>query len=375
MAQQMRAIRLLLATLLILLSNLVAAVEVENLYVADVSAEQNQRQWQSNALAQVITRLTGITDLTVYPQVASELDDPAKYVKQFESVRQNGSNRLRVLLDASLINLLLQQQGIAIWGAQRPEILAWIVQQQGAERTFLRQQENELVKLLLQKLAESGVPVTLPLYDIDDLMQLTETDVWAGFWQPINQASARYRPDMIMTLAFDEISRDGEKLQRLSWQRQSPVAGTNQNRIIRNDVTAADLPGLVTAFAASLGQELAAEQAVVLSPQHNTVQLAVENLQSLADVVAVERLLNRVLGVAAVTLHEFSDNEARFAVDLQIELSQLISILQWQPALALAQSNSVAVVQDSGRRNDRFAAAVELNPGSAADVKYVFIRR
>jgi uncharacterized protein len=373
MAQQIKAIRLLLATLLILLSNLVAAVEVDNLYVADVSAEQNQQQWQSNALGQVITRLTGINNLTVYPQIASELDDPVKYVKQFESVRQNGSNRLKVLLDASLINLLLQQQGIAIWGAHRPEILVWIVQQQGTERIFLRQQENELVKLLLQKLTESGVPVTLPLYDIDELMQLTESDVWAGFWRPINQASARYRPDMIMTLAFDEISRDGEKLQRLSWQRQSPVPGTNQSRIIRNDVTAADLPALVTAFTASLGQELAAEQAVVLNPQQHTVQLAVENLQSLADVVAVERLLNRVLGVAAVTLREFSDNEARFAVDLQIELSQLISILQWQPALALAQNSSLG--QSGARSNDKFAAAVELSPGSAADVKYVFIRR
>ncbi|SNY50758.1 hypothetical protein SAMN06297280_1664 [Arsukibacterium tuosuense] len=373
MVPQMQPFKLLLATLLILFSNLVAAIEVDNLYVADVSAEQNQRQWQSNALAQVITRLTGISELSDYPDITSELASAGKYVKQFESFRQNGSNRLKVLLDASLINVLLQQQGIAIWGSHRPEILLWVVQQQGSERFFLRQPDNELVKLLLQSLSENGIPVTLPLYDIDDLMLLSETDVWAGFWQPIKQASQRYRPDMIMTLAFDEVSQDGTSQLRLSWQRQSPVSGTNQSRIIRNEVTAADNTALISAFSAALTRELAAEQAVLLNSEHSTYQLAVENLQSLADVVAVERLLNRVLGVAAVTLSEFSENEARFAVDLQIELAQLTRILRWEPALTLSDDTS-------GNRtvtaiDERFEPAVELSPESPADVRYMFIRR
>ncbi|MDX1676843.1 DUF2066 domain-containing protein [Arsukibacterium sp.] len=369
----MQAIRLLLATLLILLSHRVTAVEIDNLYVADVSAEQNQRQWQSNALAQVISRLTGITDLTSYPAIASELNDAGKYVKQFESVRLNGNNRLRVLLDSALIKVLLQQQGVAIWGAHRPEILMWIVQQQGADRSFVRQQDNELIKLLRQQLAEAGIPVTLPLYDIDDLMQLNETDVWAGFWQPISQASVRYRPDMIMTLALDDVSQNGQTLLRLSWQRQSPQPGTSQSRIFRNEVIAADLSGLVSAFTAALSAELAAEQAVMLSADLKSYQLAVSNVPSLADVLTVERLLNRVLGVAAVTLREFSESEARFAVDLQIELPQLKGMLQWQPALVLAEPESEFPRTVPGSEN--LNSAVELNPVLPADVSYQFIRR
>ena len=369
----MQAVKLILATLLMLLSNLVSAIEVDNLYVAEVSAEQSQSQWQSNALAQVISRLTGVSNLTEYPAIASELKDAGKYVKQFESVRQNGTNRLRVLLDSGLINQVLQQQGIAIWGAHRPEILLWIVQQQGSERVFMRRQDDELLRLLLQNLAEAGIPVTTPLYDIDDLMQLSETDVWAGFWQPISQASSRYRPDMIMTLVFDEVSQGNEQLLRLSWQRQSQLAGSNPSRIIRNEVTAADLTGLITAFSKALSQELAAEHAVVLTEQVSTYQLAVENVQNLADVVAVERMLNRVLGVAGVTLREYSENEASFAVDLQIALPQLTHILQWLPALALADSRAEMLVIDND--SQRASGAVELQPVSAADVRYVYIRR
>ncbi|WP_301003668.1 DUF2066 domain-containing protein [Arsukibacterium sp.] len=369
----MQPFKLLLASLLLLFNSLVWAIEVDNLYVADVSADQNQRQWQSNALGQVITRLTGISELTEYPAIASELKNASKYVKQFESLRQNGSSRLKVLLDARLINDLLQQQNIAIWGAHRPEILLWIVQQQASERVFLRQSENDVVKLLLQSLSENGIPATLPLYDIDDLMQLSETDVWAGFWQPIEQASIRYRPDMIMTLALDEVTQDGATLLRLSWQRQSPAQGTNQSRIVRNDVTAADVTELVNAFSLALTRELAAEQAVLLSSEHQTFQVTVEDIHSLADVVTVERLLSRILGVAAVTLSEFTENEARFAVDSQIELAQLTRILQWEPALSLADTATQSDVTTT--ITERFDPAVELNLVSQSDARYVFIRR
>ncbi|HAW93722.1 MULTISPECIES: DUF2066 domain-containing protein [unclassified Arsukibacterium] len=371
MALRTQAVKLLLATLFMLCSNLASAVEVSNLYVADVSADQSQRQWQSNALTQVITRLTGMTDLSAYPAIANELDNAGKYVKQFESVRSNGTSRLKVLLDAKLINVLLQQQGIAIWGAHRPEILVWIVQQQAGNRFFLRQPDNELVQLLRQSLVEHGIPVTLPLYDMDDLMVLTETDVWAGFWQAIGHASNRYRPDMIMTLALDDVSEDGEKLMRLSWQRQSPVPGTNQTRIVRNEITAAERSDLVREFSATLTGELAAEQAVVLQAEPNTYHLAVTNLQSLADVVAVETLLNRVLGVASVTLSEYSANEARFAVNLQIDLLQLTRILQWEPALILSPTTQSMVTG----MTERSQPAVELNLESRADTRYMFIRR
>ncbi|WP_052748999.1 DUF2066 domain-containing protein [Arsukibacterium ikkense] len=383
MRQGFQPMSILLAGMLLLAGNPLAAVEVDALYLADVSADQTQRQWQNNALAQVITRLTGINNFSDYPEITRELNNAGRYVKQFESHRHNGDTRLKVLLDASLINPLLQQQGIAIWGAHRPEILVWIVQQQAGERRFLRQPEHELVKLLLPHLAENGIPVTLPLYDIEDLSQLSETDVWAGFWQSINQASSRYRPDRVMTIAFDEVNRDGATLQRLSWQRQSTGPGTEQNRIIRNEVTAVDHLALVQAFSTTLTRELAAEQAVLLQPQTQTFQLEVENLNTLADVVAVERLIGRVLGVASVTLSQFSANRAQFAVELQIELAQLSRILQWEPSLQISE---VAAGREGGIYlggiapglrpvGPRSEAVSSLNMTRQVHASYRFIRR
>lgn len=375
MRQLIKQLNMLLAAVLLLAGNGVAAVEVDALYQADVSADQSQRQWQHNALAQVITRLTGISDFSGYPAITSELNNASRYVKQFESQRLNGDSRLKVLLDATLINRLLQQQGVAIWGAHRPEILVWIVQQQAADRAFLRQPDHELVTLLLQQFNENGIPATLPLYDIDDLLQLTETDVWAGFWQPINLASSRYRPDMVMTVALDQVNRDGETLQRLNWQRQSLVQNSTQTRVVRNEVTAADDVALMKAFSSVLTSELAAEQAVILQSETQTYQFAVENLKTLADVVAVERLLGRVLGVASVTLSQFSAQQAQFAVELQIELTQLNRILQWEPALVQADTQSA---DKQNMTLDTLSAAepILLNLAAVkADARYIYTRQ
>ncbi len=359
----------LLLMVMLLVSNPVSAVAIDDLYMADVSAGQTQQQWQHEALSQVITRLTGLDDFTPYPAIAAELNNAGRYVKQFESQRQNGSSRLKVLLDASQINGLLQQQGIAIWGAHRPEILLWIVQQQQTDRNFLRQQEHPIVSDLLQGMQQHGIPITLPLYDMDDLLQLSETDVWAGFWQPIVSASSRYRPDMIMTAAFDEINRDGESLQRVSWQRQVLLPGTRQTRIVRNELTAADTTELVLAMSAALTKELAAEQAVVLQPERQTYQLEIENLQTLAEVVVTERMLSQVLGVADVTLSEFTPGKARFAVQLHIELTQLTAILQWEPAL---EALSVVTSGDSrGRQMQPVGLGLDIQP----DASYRFARQ
>jgi hypothetical protein len=373
MPKLMQQLSVMLVSLLLLGSSQLAAVEVDALYLADVSADQPQRQWQNTALAQVMTRLTGITDFSKYPQVTAELNNAGRYVKQFESQRQNGDNRLKVLLDASLINPLLQQQGIAIWGAHRPETLLWIVQQNGSDRQFLRKADDELVSALLQNLAENRIPVTLPLYDIDDLLQLTETDVWAGFWQSINQASMRYRADMVIIATLDEVNRNGENFQRLSWQRQSPAQGTNQYIIVRNEVIAADIVTLANAFSAVLTAELAAEQAVVLQAKTANYQLVVANLTNLADVVAVERLLERMLGVSSVTLNQFAADRAQFTVTLQIELAQLTRHLQWEPSLMLMDNTEADVYSrlNETKRN----LPIALIPVQRIDANYRFVRR
>ncbi len=168
----------LISSMILLLSN--AALAKPELYQAEVSAEQTQQQWQREALSQILVRVSGDPAIMQRSELRAELNHAASYVKQFEAVRGEAGNRVRVLLDAERIRTLLQQLQIPIWGGQRPEMLFWIVEQAGSERRFVRQSDDPWLQALTQVMAEQALPLTLPLYDIDDLLNLNENYVWGG---------------------------------------------------------------------------------------------------------------------------------------------------------------------------------------------------
>ena len=148
----------------------VFATQIADLYQADVDSTTSGNEWQRQALAQVLVRVSGKAEVTELPQVKAELAKAAGYVKQFENVRQAGGNRMRVLLDAEKVNQLLQQQGIAVWGALRPDTLIWLVEQNGSERQFIRQSSHPVNAAMQQAFRQAALPLTLPLYDMDDLL-------------------------------------------------------------------------------------------------------------------------------------------------------------------------------------------------------------
>src|SRR5258706_5789879 len=53
-------------------------------------------------------------------------------------------------------------------------------------------------KELLAVADERGLPVTLPLLDVQDLRAVTFADVWGGFEDRVAAASVRYRADALL---------------------------------------------------------------------------------------------------------------------------------------------------------------------------------
>ncbi|MBU1310551.1 MAG: DUF2066 domain-containing protein, partial [Gammaproteobacteria bacterium] len=246
----------------------------------------------------------------------------------------------RVLLDAGKVNQLLQQNNIAVWGALRPDILIWLVEQQGSERQFVRQNSQQFNQALQQAFTQTALPLLLPLYDIDDLLSLTETDVWAGFWQPVNQASARYNADVVIAATIEQLPQDSGTSYRLSWQR-------NENgRILRDEVSATDADTLMQTFARKLAQQLAASYATTLSETPAQFMLQVTGLTDLAAIVQVQKLLRQVVGVSGVTISAYHNGSARYTLESGIDAQGLLSALRFNPQLRM-QQRPVAVELDA----------------------------
>lgn len=325
----MKTLSYILLCFVTLCSGRLSAAQIDDLYLADVPAVATTSEWQLEAFRQVLSKVSGQPDIDKQPQIAEELRRAAGYIKQFEAVRSADGNRMRVLLDASKVNKLLQQHNIAVWGALRPDILVWLVQQQGSQRQFVRQSEHPLNVALQQTFSHSALPLMLPLYDIDDLLNLSETDVWAGFWQPVSQASARYNADVVIVATVEQIQQEGLITYRLSWQRQ------DDGRVLRDELTADSEAGLMQAFAGKLAQQLAGRYATVLSQTQSQFVLQVNDLSDFAVIVQVQKLLQQLVGVSDVTISAFEPGVARYLLSGTIDSNGLLNALRFNPQLRL----------------------------------------
>ncbi len=312
-----------------LLCQIVSAGQVDDLYQADVVATSAVSTWQQDAFRQVLAKVSGQADIAQQAKIAEEVRRAAGYIKQFEAVRAADGNRMRVLLDATKVNQLLQQNSIAVWGALRPDILIWLVQQDGTQRQFVRQHTHAFNQALQQAFAQTALPLLQPLYDIDDLLSLTETDVWAGFWQPINQASARYNADVVIAATVEKLQQGDSTVFRLSWQR------SDNSRIQRDEINADNEVALMQSFAWKLAQQLAADYATVLSATTSQFVLQVTGLTDLAAITQVQKLLQQVIGVSGVTIAAYHNGAVRYVLNSDIDAQGLLSALRFNPQLRL----------------------------------------
>ena len=312
-----------------LLPQTLFAGQVEHLYQADVAATSSASVWQQDAFRQVLAKVSGQENVHQQAKINEEMRRVAGYIKQFEAVRSAEGNRMRVLLDAAKVNQLLQQNNIAVWGALRPDILVWLVEQQGAQRQFVRQNTHSFYQALRQAFAQTALPLLQPLYDIDDLLSLSETDVWAGFWQPLEQASARYNADVVIAATLEHLQQDGGALYRLSWQRN------DNGRIQRDEVSADNEAALMQAFAWKLAQQLAANYATVLSATPAQFVLQINGLTDLAAIVQVQKILQQLIGVSGVTISAYQNGSARYTLNSGVDAQGLISALRFNPQLRL----------------------------------------
>ena len=170
---------------------------------------------------------------------------------------------------------------------------------------------------------------------MDDLLALSETDAWAGFWQQINQASVRYRPDVVVVAAVDRIEQDDGTVFRLNWQRQ------DAGRTFRDEITAKDESSLMQSFAASLSSQLAQQYASLMSAQAGTdYVLEVQRLTDLAALVEVQKLLQQVVGVSEVTIVRYDSDSAQYKLSSSISAEGLMNALRFNPRLRVATDHN-----------------------------------
>lgn len=173
-------------------------------------AEDPQAEGIRLAMGQLLTRLTGRRDAGWDADLAGIVENASDYV---DAVGFETADRLLVRFNGSAVEQELARLGRPIWGPERPLTLVWLaVDGLAGERAILGGDDalafgaSDAMSSVLQQLREEietaaderGLPITLPLLDLEDLNAIDFTDIWGGFTDRITAASARYRADALL---------------------------------------------------------------------------------------------------------------------------------------------------------------------------------
>lgn len=203
-----------LAVLLVLLAA-VATVRAEPLYEAEVPVSGQHDSERARALRtafeQVLLKVTGRRETVGVAAVETALRRPMQYVQQFlyqplpdngtaEALHEAGyTEMLRVRFDANAVNQMLTDAGLPLWGRTRPVTLLWLAVEENGRRRLLGGEGGDDMQQVIEHHAHMrGIPVLLPLMDLEDRRQLHFTDVWGNFQDVLMRASARYGPGAVL---------------------------------------------------------------------------------------------------------------------------------------------------------------------------------
>lgn len=174
-------------------------VNEARILVEDQSQRTQQRALKQ-ALRQVFVKMSGSEDVLDNPGVKAALVSPDKLLRAYRFAFENELTYYVAEFDEAKLTTLLQREMLPLWGDRRPETIVWIAQQiDDASKVILDESQPSPVKESLTQTAKSrGVPLSLPLMDLTDSVNITTYDIWGRFIEPLKVASVRYGIDNII---------------------------------------------------------------------------------------------------------------------------------------------------------------------------------
>lgn len=165
-----------------------------------------------DGLREVLVRISGVADLDQYPQAISALNRANTYLEQFSYERVRGPKgpaveHLVMAFSPTAVENLLRGTGLPYWPVQRPTTLLWLVEDDVTEGKRLVNDPNDpVVQGLFSAGQKRGLPLLLPLLDLDDQLAINAEQVWNLDQDAVLTASERYSADTVLIGRYSRTS-------------------------------------------------------------------------------------------------------------------------------------------------------------------------
>jgi hypothetical protein len=299
----------------------VHAADIQSLAVASVPVPDRSEAVRSRAIVQgldtVLVRLTGMRN-----PVADAIRGRAqRYLLQYSfATREVPTEEDREITQPQLfLDLRFDLQalsediistGLPLWGDERPETLLWLIveDETGGREIVVDGTESLLGDALDQAVEDRGISVVLPLFDIEDQIIVTASDLWAQFEQPVLQASERYQPDVILTA---RVARIASEIWETRWLRLGPTGSVAW-------ITEATTPeGTISAGIDALADEFARNFSIRAEDMTSGLRVRVRGVTDISDYARVLSHLEGLTVVLDVMLLEASGEDLLLQVTVR----------------------------------------------------------
>lgn len=306
-----RAVRGLWVVLGCLLCAPLAARDATDLFsaqvvVADRSAAQLARG-AAAALSQVLVKLIGTRAGAASPALQTVRAQASKLLLQYayEPSADGTKLLLKAEFDEPALVAELTSRGIATWGRQRPESLIWLIVDTGTERVLIGGEDpGRYGGALLARAQARGLPVMLPLLDIEESQTLLAAPDWNAIAAGATALSSRYGAPAVLVV---HLRQTAPGLWEARWKVQVDADDFSSGQ-------EGDLPELIVEESVdALGDALARRYAdpTELAGADKLV-LTVIGVQSAADYARLSTYLNSLDTVADLFLRSVDPAAVRY---------------------------------------------------------------
>lgn len=331
-------LRLLTLFFCVSLFHPVFAAERVDIYSASVQVdsqlEDDRKAAFTEGLKQVFVKITGDSTYLENPELEPVLNDAARYVAGFSYQRNPWFGRqsvegspakgeeaagvhsmpekayvLRVQYEESAVLQNLRGLGMPVWGALRPTVLAWVVMQREGERYLVNSDHPELVSSLSRESDRFGIPVFLPVGDLEDLSAVNLNDLWGLFPSAVTEASKRYPSD------FKLLARVYEAEEGLELKWSLLLGGQVQTERAKS----VDYHSLWRQMNESVAKELSKRFAVTSDPNQDGQELivVVSGIEQFVDYARMAEHLDSLSSVEAASVLQVEQDTVRFSIRLR----------------------------------------------------------
>jgi hypothetical protein len=347
------------------------AVEVTDLYESEVAVSGQGRTERHKAvrtaLAEVLIKVSGNEQVALLPGIPELLGRSQQFLQQYRyrtetiGAGEVGTTEpqqwLWIRFNQAGLDKALREINVPIWGRSRPRTLLWLaVEQQGQRRLLGGSEGAELLATITGQAKRRGIPLVLPLLDLEDQQRIKASDVWLNFQDNIINASARYPSEAILVGRL--LDRGNGRWQgRWSLNLDGQMYDWSHTSRLET-VLAYGIQGTASALAERFVR--------VSTGVPGELRILVKDIYNLADFARSERYLHALDTVTEVHAGQIDRDRVLFAVKTRGDRQALLEAVRLsnRPIFSVAQ-NDTATVQGSAA----LPVATPVQPADTAAVQ------